>query len=102
MKEHEDRKLCVNVFHAQVRGVQVRVLFVKGIPEGVSEERLVDLFSQYGEVSKVIIPAPKPGQPRRDFGFVHFVARASALKAIAAEKHEVEGENFHPTNPPPQ
>lgn len=82
---------------ARLRGVQVRVLYVKGIPEGVSEERLVDLFSQYGEVSKVIIPAPKPGQPRRDFGFVHFVARASALKAIDADKHEVEGEGYHPT-----
>lgn len=75
--------------------VQVRVLFVKGISEGVTEERLVDLFSQYGEVSKVIIPLPKPGQPRRDFGFVHFMARASALKAMEAEKHEVEGKGFN-------
>lgn len=71
---------------------QVKVVYVRNLPDSVTEEQLQKLFERHGEVTKVVLPAAKPGQAKRDFGFVHFADRASALKAIEkTEKYELEG-----------
>ncbi|CAI7872487.1 unnamed protein product [Closterium sp. NIES-53] len=72
---------------------QVKVIYVKGISEKVTEDDLKEAFQRFGEVTRVILPPPRPGQPKRDFGFVHFGERADALKAIETqEKVLVDGE----------
>ncbi|CAN0889407.1 Heterogeneous nuclear ribonucleoprotein Q [Linum grandiflorum] len=70
---------------------QVKALYVKNIPENTSTEKLKELFVRHGEVTKVVMPPGKAG--KRDFGFIHFADRASALKAVRdTEKYEIDGQ----------
>lgn len=64
---------------------------MKNIPENTPLEELKELFQRHGEVTKVVMPPAKVGG-KRDFGFVHFAERSSALKAVKdTEKYEVNG-----------
>lgn len=46
-------------------------------------------------MEKVVIPAAKPDKPKREFGFVHFTERDSAVKAVnAAEKPAIDGKTL--------
>lgn len=68
---------------------------MKNIPENTSTEKLKELFQRHGEVTKVVMPPGKGGQGKRDFGFVHFAERSSALKAVKdTEKYEIDGTYF--------
>lgn len=70
---------------------QVKALYVKNIPENTSNEKLKELFQRHGEVTKVVMPPGKAGG-KRDFGFIHFAERSSALKAVKdTEKYEIDG-----------
>ncbi|ONK79996.1 uncharacterized protein A4U43_C01F12640 [Asparagus officinalis] len=72
---------------------QVKAIYVKNLPEGVTSEKLKVLFEKHGEVTKVVLPPSKTGQSKRDFGFIHFAERSSALKAVkASEKYEIDGQ----------
>ncbi|KAG6667154.1 hypothetical protein CIPAW_01G081500 [Carya illinoinensis] len=71
---------------------QVKALYVKNIPENTSTEKLKELFQQHGELTKVVMPPGKAGG-KRDFGFIHYAERSSALKAVKdAEKYEIDGQ----------
>jgi len=71
---------------------EVKAIYVNNLPESVTQEQLKELFKCHGEITRVVLPAPKPGQSKREFGFVHFAERESALKAVEqAEKYELEG-----------
>ncbi|XP_051145693.1 heterogeneous nuclear ribonucleoprotein Q isoform X2 [Andrographis paniculata] len=71
---------------------QVKALYVKNIPENTSTEQLKELFQRHGEVTKVVMPPAKSGG-KRDFGFVHYAERSSALKAVKeSEKYELNGQ----------
>nr|XP_043624840.1 heterogeneous nuclear ribonucleoprotein Q [Erigeron canadensis]XP_043624841.1 heterogeneous nuclear ribonucleoprotein Q [Erigeron canadensis] len=70
---------------------QVKALYLKNIPENTSTEQLKELFQRHGEVTKVVMPPAKAGG-KRDFGFVHYAERSSALKAVKeSETYEVNG-----------
>ncbi|KAK6919912.1 RNA recognition motif domain, partial [Dillenia turbinata] len=72
---------------------QVKALYVKNIPDNVDPERLKELFQRHGEVTKVVMPPSRTGNNKRDFGFIHFAERASALKAVKdTEKYEIDGQ----------
>ncbi|CAK9167042.1 unnamed protein product [Ilex paraguariensis] len=71
---------------------KVKALYVKNIPESTSPEQLKELFLHHGEVTKVVRPPAKSGG-KRDFGFIHFAERSSALKAVKdTEKYEIDGQ----------
>lgn len=71
---------------------QVKALYVKNIPENVTTDQLKELFRRHGEVTKVVMPPGKIGG-KRDFGFIHFAERSSALKAVKeTEKYEIDGQ----------
>ncbi|XP_062155461.1 heterogeneous nuclear ribonucleoprotein Q [Alnus glutinosa] len=71
---------------------QVKALYVKNIPENTSTEKLKELFQRHGEVTKVVMPPGKAGG-KRDFGFIHYAERSSALKAVKeTEKYEIDGQ----------
>ncbi|KAG8391991.1 hypothetical protein BUALT_Bualt01G0245200 [Buddleja alternifolia] len=71
---------------------QVKALYVKNIPENTQTEELKELFQRHGEVTKVVMPPAKSGG-KRDFGFVHYAERSSALKAVKeTEKYEINGQ----------
>lgn len=64
---------------------------MKNIPENVTTDQLKDLFRRHGEVTKVVMPPGKAGG-KRDFGFIHYAERSSALKAVKeTEKYEIDG-----------
>lgn len=72
---------------------QVKALYVKNIPENTSTEQLKELFQRHGEVTKIVTPPGKGG--KRDFGFVHYAERSSALKAVKdTERYEINGKFF--------
>ncbi|XP_008437829.1 heterogeneous nuclear ribonucleoprotein Q isoform X1 [Cucumis melo] len=72
---------------------QVKALYVKNIPENTTTEQLKELFQQHGEVTKVNMPPGKAGSSKRDFAFIHYAERSSALKAVKeTEKYEIEGQ----------
>lgn len=71
--------------------MQVKALYVKNIPENTPTEQLKELFQRHGEVTRVVMPPAKVGG-KRDFGFVHYAERSSALKAVKdTETYEVNG-----------
>nr|ABD32695.2 RNA-binding region RNP-1 (RNA recognition motif); Calcium-binding EF-hand [Medicago truncatula] len=70
----------------------VKALYVKNIPENVTTEQLKELFRRHGEVTKVVMP-PGKASGKRDFGFIHYAERSSALKAVKeTEKYEIDGQ----------
>lgn len=70
---------------------QVKAIYVKNLPENVTSEKLKEIFDKHGEITKVVLPPSKAGQ-KRDFGFIHFTERSSALKAVkGTEKYEIDG-----------
>ncbi|KAH7278342.1 hypothetical protein KP509_38G037000 [Ceratopteris richardii] len=82
---------------------QVKVVYVRNLPESATQEQIVKLFERHGEISKVVFPQSKPGQPKRDFGFIHYVERSSALKAVEkGEKYELEGRELEASLAKPQ
>jgi heterogeneous nuclear ribonucleoprotein R len=69
----------------------VKTIYVKNLPENVSKEKIKELFDKHGEITIIVLPPTKVGH-KRDFGFVHFAQRASALKATkGSEKYEIDG-----------
>ncbi|KAK3435304.1 heterogeneous nuclear ribonucleoprotein Q [Eucalyptus grandis] len=71
---------------------QVKALYVKNIPDNTTTEQLKEIFQRHGEVTKVVMPPSKSGSSKRDFGFVHYAERSSALKAVKdTEKYEIDG-----------
>ncbi|XP_057678666.1 heterogeneous nuclear ribonucleoprotein Q-like [Corythoichthys intestinalis] len=64
---------------------KVKVLFVRNLSNGVTEEILETCFSQFGKVDRV--------KKLKDYAFVHFEERAGAVKALAEMNgKELEGE----------
>ena len=62
------------------------------LPENVTKEQLKELFGRHGEVTKVLLLEQNPGQPKCDFGFVHYDDHSNAIKAIEKiEKYVLEG-----------
>ena len=55
---------------------------MRNFPENVTEEKLKELFGRHGEVTKVVLLEQNLGQPKRDFGFVHYAGHSNAIKAI--------------------
>lgn len=71
----------------------MKALYVKNLPENTTTKQLKELFQRHGEVTKVVTPPGKSG--KRDFGFIHYAERSSALKAIKdTEKYEIDGKSL--------
>ncbi|EFA74815.1 RNA-binding region RNP-1 domain-containing protein [Heterostelium album PN500] len=66
----------------------VRVLYVRNLPEQRNSEDLKKVFEEFGTIEKVIIPVNIPGQQRRDFGFVHFESREAAEEALVRHNNQ--------------
>ncbi|CAA7403468.1 unnamed protein product [Spirodela intermedia] len=82
---------------------QVKAVYVKNLPESITSEKLKEIFERHGEITKVVLPPPKAGQTKKDFGFVHFAERSSALKAVkGTEKYEIDGHVLEATLAKPQ
>ena len=67
-------------------------IYVGNLPFTVSDEKLRELFSSYGEIDEVLIIKDKFSGRSKGFGFVTFSKQEDANKAIAEmNEKEVEG-----------
>ncbi|KAL5135495.1 Heterogeneous nuclear ribonucleoprotein Q [Glycine soja] len=72
---------------------KVKSVYVKNLPENITQDRLKELFEHHGKITKVVLPSAKSGQEKSRFGFVHFAERSSAMKALKnTEKYEIDGQ----------
>ena len=72
-------------------------MYVKNLPENITQDRLKELSEHHGKITKVVLPSAKTGQEKSRFGFVHFAERSSAMKALKnAEKYEIDGSFYFP------
>ncbi|KAG8376734.1 hypothetical protein BUALT_Bualt09G0094600 [Buddleja alternifolia] len=78
---------------AESSSSQVKAVYVKNLPKKVTQDQILELFEHHGKISKVVLPPAKPGQEKSRYGFVHFVERSSAMKALKnTEKYEIDGQ----------
>uniref|UniRef100_A0A8C5QF99 RRM domain-containing protein n=1 Tax=Leptobrachium leishanense TaxID=445787 RepID=A0A8C5QF99_9ANUR len=70
---------------------KVKKLFIGGLKEGVSEEDLLEHFTQFGKVEKAEIITDKTSGKKRGFGFVYFEDHDSADKAAVVKFHPING-----------
>ncbi|KAL2953719.1 hypothetical protein AAZX31_19G181100 [Glycine max] len=74
---------------------KVKLVYVKNLPENITQDRLKELSEHHGKITKVVLPSAKTGQEKSRFGFVHFAERSSAMKALKnAEKYEIDGQTL--------
>ena len=67
-------------------------VYVGNLSYSLTEEKLKELFSEYGEVSEVVIVKDKYSGRSKGFGFITFADDESAKKAISEMNgKEVEG-----------
>lgn len=67
-------------------------MYVKNLPENITQDSLKKLFEHHGKITKVVLPPAKAGQEKSRFGFVHFSDRSSAMKALKnTVKYEIDG-----------
>ncbi|KAJ1394513.1 RNA-binding domain superfamily [Sesbania bispinosa] len=82
---------------------QVKAVYVKNLPENITQDCLKKLFEHHGKITKVVLPPAKAGQEKSRFGFVHFSDRSSAMKALKnTEKYEIEGQTLECSLAKPQ
>ncbi|KAJ6750034.1 hypothetical protein OIU85_000643 [Salix viminalis] len=72
---------------------KVKAVYVKNLPEDITQDCLRQLLEHHGKVTEVVLPPAKPGHEKSRFGFVHFAERSSAMKALKnTEKYEIDGQ----------
>lgn len=70
-------------------------IYVGNLPWSVTKDKLVELFSSFGEIEEALVIANKYTGRSRGFGFVTFKKEGDADKAIAKmDEKEVEGRNL--------
>ncbi|KHN02215.1 Polyadenylate-binding protein, cytoplasmic and nuclear [Glycine soja] len=83
--------------------LEVKLVYVKNLPENITQDRLKELSEHHGKITKVVLPSAKTGQEKSRFGFVHFAERSSAMKALKnAEKYEIDGQTLECSLAKPQ
>ncbi len=59
-------------------------IFVGNLSYEISQEDLVDVFKEYGQVQRVHIPVDRETQRKRGFAFVEMESKAQETTAIEA------------------
>ncbi len=62
--------------------MQSAKLFVGGLSYNTDEQKLTEIFSQYGEVSSAVVIRDKASGDSKGFGFVEMKTQAEAQAAI--------------------
>jgi len=67
-------------------------IYVGNLPFSVTQEKLKELFSSFGEIEEAMVVTNKFSGRSKGFGFVTFVEETSVAKAIAdMDQKEIEG-----------
>lgn len=68
--------------------MQVKNLYVGGVPVDVTEQEMRAVFSVYGEIDNVRLAGQAPNARRPDFAFINYRDRDSAIRALEALRVE--------------
>ncbi|KAE8668433.1 putative ATP-dependent helicase [Hibiscus syriacus] len=72
---------------------QVKAVYVKNLPNDITQDHLKKLFEHHGKITKIVVPPAKVGKEDSRYGFVHFAERSSAMKALKnTKKYEIDGQ----------
>lgn len=71
--------------------MQNNKLFIGSLPWSVTNEKLQELFSKYGEITEAIVITDRATGRSKGFGFVTFAQEADAKKALEMDGTQVEG-----------
>lgn len=70
----------------------MKKIYIGNMSFSTTEERLLELFSKFGEVSSVTIKKDQFSELSKGFGFVEMADESAALEAVAAlNGKEVDG-----------
>jgi len=64
--------------------MQVKSVFVDGMPPSWDEEKVKEHFSKYGAIERIVLARNMLSAKRKDFGFVNYIDRDAALACIEA------------------
>ncbi|KAM3861152.1 heterogeneous nuclear ribonucleoprotein Q isoform 2-T2 [Diretmus argenteus] len=85
--KRKNRGFCFLEYEDHKTAAQVKVLFVRNLSNGVTEEILETTFSQFGKLERV--------KKLKDYAFIHFDERDGAVKALdEMNGKELEGEHI--------
>lgn len=59
--------------------MQVKSVFVDGLPPYWDEDQVKEQFKAYGEIERVVLARNMSTAKRKDFGFVNFTTHESAV-----------------------
>lgn len=62
--------------------LKVKTVYMEGIPNSWDEAKVKDLCKQYGEIEKIQLSRNFTSSKRKDFGFVQFYSRDSAVACV--------------------
>ncbi|KAJ6828888.1 nucleolin-like isoform X2 [Iris pallida] len=71
--------------------LQVRTVYLEGIPKSWDEGKVEELCKQHGEIEKIQLPKNSSSK-RKDYGFVEFSSRDSALACVEGINNAQFGE----------
>lgn len=75
--------------------IHIKKLFVGSLPWAVDDQKLADLFSQYGKVLSAVVLKDKMTGRSRGFGFVEMEDDAAADEAMSKlNGSDIEGRNI--------
>ena len=67
--------------------MQVKSVFVDGMPPSWDESKVREHFVQYGEIERVVLAKDNPNSKRNDYAFVNYASRESAVTCVEALKN---------------
>lgn len=64
--------------------MQVKSVFVDGMPPTWDEEKVKEHFEKFGEIERIVLARNMLSAKRKDFGFVNYLERDAAMACIEA------------------
>ncbi|XP_059295932.1 uncharacterized protein LOC132049226 isoform X3 [Lycium ferocissimum] len=68
--------------------LKVKSVYAEYLPSSWNEEKVRDYFGKFGEIENIVLAKDLPSSRRKDFAFVNYISRESALACIEAFSHE--------------
>jgi len=75
--------------------VQVRTVFLDGLPPSWDEDRVKKYLKKYGAIEKIELARNMPAAKRKDFGFVTFDTHDNAVACAEGISNSEVGEGDH-------
>ncbi|CAN4118337.1 unnamed protein product [Withania somnifera] len=67
--------------------LKVKAVYAEYLPSSWNEEKVRDYFGKFGDIESIVLAKDLPSSRRKDFAFVNYMSRESALACIEAFSH---------------